>query len=87
VIERGKRRRALFDAQDEIDRRREQLIAEIEGKLQQKQSCNRSKAATEAKPPAAICHPLEPGMRLEERLEKCPLRFLSFMDFIDEVNI
>ncbi len=29
-------RRALFDAQDDIDRRREQLIAEIEGKLQQK---------------------------------------------------
>ena len=36
--ERGKRRRALFDAQDEIDRRREQFIAEIEGKLQQKVS-------------------------------------------------
>ena len=36
--ERGKRRRALFDAQDEIDRRREQLINEIEGKLQQKVS-------------------------------------------------
>ena len=36
--ERGKRRRALFDAQDEIDRRREQLINEIEGKLQQKAS-------------------------------------------------
>ena len=34
--ERGKRRRALFDAQDEIDRRREQLITEIEGKLQQR---------------------------------------------------
>ena len=34
--ERGKRRRALFDAQDEIDRRREQFIAEIEGKLQQR---------------------------------------------------
>ena len=34
--ERSKRRRALFDAQDEIDRRREQLISEIEGKLQQK---------------------------------------------------
>lgn len=34
--ERGKRRRALFDAQDEIDRRHEQLIAEIEGKLQQR---------------------------------------------------
>lgn len=36
--ERGKRRRALFDAQDEIDHRREQLIAEIEGKLQQRVS-------------------------------------------------
>jgi len=36
--ERGKCRRALFDAQDEIDRRREQLINEIEGKLQQKVS-------------------------------------------------
>lgn len=36
--QRGKRRRALFDAQDEIDRRREQLINEIEGKLQQKVS-------------------------------------------------
>ncbi len=36
--ERGKRRRALFDAQDEIDRRREQLITEIEGKLQQRVS-------------------------------------------------
>ncbi|MGH9428584.1 MAG: helicase-related protein, partial [Terriglobia bacterium] len=36
--ERGKRRRALFDAQDEIDRRREQLITEIEGKLQQQVS-------------------------------------------------
>ena len=32
------RRLALFDAQDEIDRRREQLINEIEGKLQQKVS-------------------------------------------------
>ena len=31
-------RRALFDAQDEIDRRREQLIADIEGKLQQRES-------------------------------------------------
>ena len=36
--ERGKRRRALFDAQDGIDRRREQFIAEVEGKLQQKVS-------------------------------------------------
>lgn len=33
---RGKGRRAFFDAQDEIDRRREQLINEIERKLQQK---------------------------------------------------
>ena len=36
--ERGKRRRALFDAQDDIDRRREQLINEIEGKLQHRVS-------------------------------------------------
>jgi len=28
----------LFDAQDEIDRQRERLIAEIEGKLQQRTS-------------------------------------------------
>lgn len=34
--ERGKRRRALFDAQDDIDQRRDRLIVEIEGKLQQK---------------------------------------------------
>ncbi|MBI5601879.1 MAG: hypothetical protein HY879_00840 [Deltaproteobacteria bacterium] len=33
---RNGKRRALFDAQDEIDRRREQLIADIEGKLTQK---------------------------------------------------
>ena len=32
---RNAKRRALFDAQDEIDRWREQLIADIEGKLQQ----------------------------------------------------
>ncbi|MBA3967338.1 MAG: DEAD/DEAH box helicase, partial [Nitrospirales bacterium] len=36
--ERGKRRRALFDAQDQIDQRRDKLIGEIEGKLQQKVS-------------------------------------------------
>ena len=30
--------RARFDAQDDIDRRREELIAEIEGKLQQRVS-------------------------------------------------
>jgi len=33
--QRSAKRRALFDAQDEIDRQRERLIAEIEGKLQQ----------------------------------------------------
>ncbi|MBZ0168545.1 RNA helicase [Candidatus Methylomirabilis lanthanidiphila] len=36
--QRNTKRRALFDAQDDIDRRREQLIAEIEGKLQQRVS-------------------------------------------------
>ena len=35
---RNAKRRALFDAQDDIDRRREQLIVEIEGKLQQRVS-------------------------------------------------
>ena len=34
--QRNAKRRALFDAQDEIDRRREQIIADIEGKLQQR---------------------------------------------------
>ncbi len=34
--ERRKRSRALIDAQDDIDRRRDQLITEIEGKFQQK---------------------------------------------------
>jgi adenine-specific DNA-methyltransferase len=34
--QRNTTRRALFDAQDDIDRRREQLIGEIEGKLEQK---------------------------------------------------
>jgi adenine-specific DNA-methyltransferase len=34
--QRHTRRRALFDAQDEIDRKRGQLIEEIEGKLQQR---------------------------------------------------
>lgn len=33
--QRNERRRKLFDAQDEIDRKRGELIAEIEGKLQQ----------------------------------------------------
>jgi hypothetical protein len=36
--QRNTKRRALFDAQDEIDAQRERLIAEIEGKLQQKTS-------------------------------------------------
>ncbi|KMP12221.1 DEAD/DEAH box helicase [Candidatus Nitromaritima sp. SCGC AAA799-A02] len=35
---RNSKRRALFEAQDEIDARREKLIEEIEGKLQQKTS-------------------------------------------------
>jgi hypothetical protein len=34
--QRSSKRRALFDAQDEIDHRREQLIDEIEGKLNQR---------------------------------------------------
>ena len=33
--ERSKKRRSLFDAQDDVDRQREQLIAQIEGKLTQ----------------------------------------------------
>jgi len=32
--QRSQKRRTLFDAQDDVDKRREQLIAEIEGKLQ-----------------------------------------------------
>ena len=36
--QRNGKRRALFDAQDDIDRRREQLISEIEGKLNQQTS-------------------------------------------------
>jgi adenine-specific DNA-methyltransferase len=36
--QRNAKRRALFDAQDDIDRHRERLIAEIEGKLQQRVS-------------------------------------------------
>jgi hypothetical protein len=35
---RNAKRRALFHAQDDIDRRKAQLIAEIEGKLQQRAS-------------------------------------------------
>jgi hypothetical protein len=34
--QRNARQRALFDAQDDIDRRCEQLIAESKGKLEQK---------------------------------------------------
>ena len=34
--QRNQKRRSLFDAQDEVDRQREELIATIEGKLQQK---------------------------------------------------
>jgi ERCC4-related helicase len=33
---RAQRRRSLFDAQDEVDRQRERLIAQVEGKLSQK---------------------------------------------------
>ena len=36
--QRNAKRRALFDAQDEIDRQRERLILEIQGKLQQRTS-------------------------------------------------
>jgi hypothetical protein len=36
--QRNSKRRALFDAQDEIDKQREQLIANIEGKLSQQAS-------------------------------------------------
>jgi len=36
--QRNGKRRALFDAQDEIDRQRERLIAEIEDKLKQRTS-------------------------------------------------
>ena len=33
--QRNQKRRSLFDAQDEVDRQREELIAQIEGKLHQ----------------------------------------------------
>ena len=33
--QRNQRRRSLFDAQDQVDKQREELIAQIEGKLQQ----------------------------------------------------
>ena len=34
--ERSRKRRSLYDAQDEIDRRKETLIGEVEGRLKQK---------------------------------------------------
>jgi adenine-specific DNA-methyltransferase len=34
--QRNQKRRSLFDAQDQVDKQREELIAQIEGKLQQK---------------------------------------------------
>ncbi|MCX5831723.1 MAG: SNF2-related protein [Deltaproteobacteria bacterium] len=36
--QRNQKRRSLFDAQDDVDRQREALIAQIEGKLQQKET-------------------------------------------------
>jgi adenine-specific DNA-methyltransferase len=36
--QRNQKRRSLFDAQDEVDRQREELIAAVEGKLQQQSS-------------------------------------------------
>jgi hypothetical protein len=36
--QRNQKRRSLFDAQDEVDRQREKLIATIEGKLKQRES-------------------------------------------------
>ena len=32
---RNQKRRSLFDAQDQVDRQREELIAQVEGKLKQ----------------------------------------------------
>jgi adenine-specific DNA-methyltransferase len=37
-LKRSEKRRSLFDAQDEVDRQRDRLITEIEGKLVQKVS-------------------------------------------------
>jgi adenine-specific DNA-methyltransferase len=34
--QRNQKRKSLFEAQDEVDQRREQLILQIEGKLQQR---------------------------------------------------
>ncbi len=39
--QRSQKRRTLFEAQDEVDRKREQLITEIEGKLQQQSESER----------------------------------------------
>ncbi len=39
--QRNQKRRTLFDAHDEVDRRRETLIAEIEAKLGQRESVRR----------------------------------------------
>jgi len=36
---RNQKRRTLFDAQDEVDKQREKLIAQIEGKLEQNTTC------------------------------------------------
>ncbi len=36
--QRNDKRRSLFDAQDRVDRQRDELIAQIEGKLQQRRS-------------------------------------------------
>jgi len=40
-VQRSQRRRSLFDAQDEVDKQREDLIANIEGKLTQKTALSR----------------------------------------------
>ena len=37
--QRNNKRKSLFEAQDEVDQRRERLIADIEGKLAQKSQC------------------------------------------------
>ena len=37
--QRNQKRRSLFDAQDQVDRQREELIAQIEGKLAQTTRC------------------------------------------------
>ena len=39
--QRNQKRRTLFDAQDEVDGRREALIAEIEAKLGQRETLRR----------------------------------------------